>query len=80
MTFAAGFFGVVGLSVFGALIFLIVAAWREDRRDRLSNSRHESVAGQDVSLPREWDPLADLLEDPAPSGKIRRQTLRGKSD
>jgi hypothetical protein len=29
MTFAAGFFGAVGISVFGPLVFLIVAAWRD---------------------------------------------------
>jgi hypothetical protein len=63
MTFAPGFFGVVGVSVFGALIFLIVAAWRENREERFSNPRHENAAGQNVSLVREWDPVADLLED-----------------
>jgi hypothetical protein len=34
MTFAAGIFGIVSISVFGGLIFLIVAAWREDRGGR----------------------------------------------
>jgi hypothetical protein len=65
MTFAAQLFGVVSILVVGALAFLIVGAWREDRRERLSEPRHESAAGQNISLPREWDPLADLLEDPA---------------
>jgi hypothetical protein len=53
MTFAAGLFSAVGISVFGALVFLIVTAWREDRedrRERLSNPRAQSAA-------LEWDPL-----------------------
>jgi hypothetical protein len=36
MTFAAGIFGI---SVFSGLIFLIVAAWREDRRGRSQRAR-----------------------------------------
>jgi hypothetical protein len=65
MTFAAGFFGVC---VFATLVFLIVAAWREDREDRrarLSNPRSEIAPSQSNSLPPEWDPLADMLEDEA---------------
>jgi hypothetical protein len=65
MTFAAGFFGAVGISAFGALILLIVAAWHKDREERLSNPARESAAGQNISSVREWDPLADLLEDAA---------------
>jgi hypothetical protein len=64
MTFAVGFFGVVGISGFGTLAFLIVAPWRKDRSERLSNPRREGAAGQNISLPREWDPLAELLENP----------------
>ncbi len=64
MTFAAGFFGIVSICVFAALTFLIVAAWREDRRARLSKPLSESAAGQNISLV-EWDPLADLFEDAA---------------
>jgi hypothetical protein len=63
MTFAAGFLSVVGICVFAALAFLIVAAWRnerEDRRERLSNPRSQIAVG-----PPEWDPLADMLEDEA---------------
>jgi len=68
MTSAAEFCGVVSILVVGILVFLIVAAWRgdrENRRERLSNPRGESAAGQDISLVREWDPLAELLEDAA---------------
>jgi hypothetical protein len=65
MIFAAEFFGIVSILVFGTLIFLIVAAWRKDRRERLSNPRRESAADQNISLARQWDPLADLLEDEA---------------
>jgi uncharacterized membrane protein len=36
MTFAAGIFGI---SVFGGLIFLIVAAWRKDRSGRPQRAR-----------------------------------------
>jgi hypothetical protein len=59
---AAGFFGTVGICVSATLAFLIVAAWREDRRERLSKPRRESAASQNISL-TEWDPLADLFED-----------------
>lgn len=65
MTFAADLFGVC---LFATLVFLIVAAWREDRearRERLSNPRSEIAAVQSNSLPPEWDPLADILEDRA---------------
>ncbi len=62
MTFTAEFFGAVGISVFTALVFLIVAAWREDRRKRLDSPRSESAAVQNISLPREWDPVAELFE------------------
>jgi len=34
MTFAAGFFGIFGVSIFIGLIFLIIAAWRKDRGGR----------------------------------------------
>jgi hypothetical protein len=61
---AAGFLGVVAICVFATLSFLVVVAWREDRRERLRKSRSESAACRDISLV-EWDPLADLLEDPA---------------
>ncbi len=65
MTFAAGLFGAVGISGFGALIFLVVAGWRKNREKRLSNPSRESVASQDISFVREWDPLAELPEDAA---------------
>jgi hypothetical protein len=55
----------ISISVFGGLIFLIVAAWRKDREKRLSNPGRESAAVQNISFAREWDPLADLLEDAA---------------
>ncbi len=76
MTFAAGFFGLFGICIFAALIFLIVAAWRKDREERLSNPGRESAAGQNISLVREWDPLAELLEDAA----RRRVGLRRQED
>ncbi len=70
MTFAAGFFGTIGICVFAAVAFLIVAAWkgdREGRRERLSGLQHdESAAGQSFSLAPDWDPLANLLEDVTP--------------
>lgn len=31
---SAGFFGLFGISIFIGLIFLIIAAWRNDRRGR----------------------------------------------
>jgi hypothetical protein len=34
MTFAAAFFGMVGILAFGALAFMVAAAWREDRTRR----------------------------------------------
>jgi len=58
----------LGIFLVGILAFLIVAAWRRDRenrRERLSNPRGESAAGQNIPLVREWDPLAELLEDAA---------------
>jgi len=61
MTFAAGFFGIC---VFATLAFLVVIAWRQDRRERLNKPCSETAAGQDIPL-AEWDPLADLLEDAA---------------
>ncbi len=63
MTFAAGFFGMIAICVFATMAFLIVAAWREDRRERLSGPQHdESTADQRISLAPEWDPLANLIE------------------
>jgi hypothetical protein len=74
MTFAAGLFGAVGMLVSGALIFLIVTAWREDRedrRERLSDLRPHSA-------PLEWDPLAELLEDAAPPARLVARRRDGR--
>ena len=55
MTFAAGFFGIVSISVFGGLIFLIVAAWREDRGGRSQRGPEilslslDSTADEDIA-------------------------------
>jgi uncharacterized membrane protein len=43
MTFAAGFFGIVGICVFGSLILLIVAAWREDRAGRSQRALEQAA-------------------------------------
>jgi hypothetical protein len=34
MTFAAGFFGAIGICAFATLAFLIIIAWRKDRTRR----------------------------------------------
>jgi hypothetical protein len=55
MTFAAGIFGIVGMSVFSGLIFLIVAAWRKDRGGRSKRGPEilslslDSTADEDIS-------------------------------
>ena len=57
MTVAAGIFGI---SVFGGLIFLIVAAWRNDRTGRSQRAREILSVNLDNTV--EEDILSSIRE------------------